>query len=95
MGWGAGMGIGWTTTPSGSGGIYTFVIQNCTANQRTVYSTFSQFLPDAYVFSDPELTIPFTDAGYWNLPGLINTIGGYEVSNTTGSVKAPLLTCPV
>jgi len=93
MGWGVGMGIGWSTTPNG--GIMTFVIQDCLANQKTVYSAFSQFLPNAYVFNDPELTIPFTDAGYWNLPELINTIGGYEVSNTTGAVKNPLLTCPV
>ena len=92
MGWGAGMGIGWSTTPNG--GITTFVIQDCLANQKTVYSVFSQFLPNAYVFNDPELTIPFTDAGCWNLPELIGAIGGYEVSNTSGEVKPPLYTCP-
>jgi hypothetical protein len=90
-----GIGIGWPNSTSGNGGIYTFVIQDCLANQKTVYSVFSQFLPNAYVFNDPELTIPFTDAGYWNLPELIGTIGGYEVSNTSGEVKPPLKVCPI
>lgn len=94
MGWGVGMDIGWSTTPIG-GLDSPFIIQNCTGQQRTVFSASSQFLPGAYVYKDLELTEPFTDAGYWNLPDLIDTVGGYEVSNTTGQVKNPLYTCPV
>lgn len=95
MGWGQGMGIGWSTTPNG--GANTFTIRNCEGTVVVVYSNSPQFLPDAYVYTNPDLTHPFTpgSGNYWNLPELINTIGGYEVSNTTGAVKSPLFTCPV
>lgn len=94
MGWGVGMGIGWSTTPSG-GLDSPFIIQSCGGGTKLVYSISSQFSPGAYVYTDSELTTPFTDPGYWNLPELINTVGGYELSNTTGQVKNPLTVCPV
>ena len=94
MGWGIGIGIGWPNSTSSWEDIYTFAILDCNGTSRTVYSASSQFLPDAYVFNDPGLTDPFTNEGIWNLPGLINTIGGYQVTTATGRVKAPLLTCP-
>ena len=94
MGWGIGNGIGWPNNTSGSGGIYTFAILDCNGTPRTVYSTSSEFLPDAYVFNDPGLTDPFTNGGTWNLPELIYSIGGYGVSHTTGIIKAPLTGCP-
>jgi hypothetical protein len=88
-----GIGIGWPNSTSGGGGVYTFTILDCNGTSRTVYSTSSQFLPDAYVFNDPELTDPFGNSGYWNLAELIFKIGGYEM-DLSGEVKSPLLTCP-
>lgn len=90
-----GIGIGWPNSTSGTSVIYTFIIQDCNASLRTVYSVSSEFLPGAFMFTNVELTIPFGNAGFWNLPELINTIGGYEVSDATGEVKSPLLTCPI
>lgn len=89
-----GIGIGWPNSTSSWGDIYTFAILNCNGTSRTVYSASSQFLPDAYVFNDPGLTDPFTNAGIWNLPELIYSIGGYGVSPISGIVKAPLTGCP-
>jgi hypothetical protein len=92
MGWGVGMGIGWSTTPLGPN---SFTIQNCLGQSYVVWSESSSFLPGAYIFRNKQLTDPFTFSGYWNLTELISTIGGYEVSNSTGELKDPLLTCPV
>jgi hypothetical protein len=93
MGWGIGVGIGWPNSTSGSGGVYEFTILDCNGTSRTVYSTSSQFLPNAYVFNDPELTDPFANDGYWNLPGLIDSIGGYTMAGT-GEVGDTLTSCP-
>jgi hypothetical protein len=88
-----GIGIGWPNSTSGSGGVYTFTILDCNGTSRTVYSTSSQFLPDAYVFNDPELTDPFGNDGYWNLAELIYSIGGYAMSGA-GEVGDTLTSCP-
>lgn len=95
MGWGAGMGIGWSTTPIG---VTSVTVYNCAGDPRVTYLNGSQFLPGTYAYADPELTIPFPWGGsgiYFNLPDLISTIGGYEVSNSTGEIKNPLLPCPI
>jgi len=89
-----GIGIGWPNATSGFSGVYEFTILDCNGTPKQVWSTSSQFLPGAYVFKEPELINPFDNFGYWNLAELIFTIGGYEVSDATGEVKNPLLTCP-
>lgn len=96
MGWGVGMGIGWSTTPTnGTPGV--FAIERCNGALATVYSDSAFFVPGIYVYENPEKTIPFTGSSgeYWNLHDLIYTIGGYEISNSTGEVKTPLTVCPV
>jgi hypothetical protein len=89
-----GIGIGWPNATSGFSSVYEFTILDCNGTPKQVWSTSSQFLPGAYVFKEPELINPFGNSGYWNLAGLIFTIGGYEISDATGEVKNPLLTCP-
>ncbi len=92
MGWGIGVGIGWPNSTSGGSPIYTFVVQDCNASLRTVYSASSQFLPGAFVFLNTELTNPFTNSGFWNLPELIESIGGYTMAND-GKVGDSLTSC--
>ena len=87
-----GIGIGWPNSTSGRGETYTFTIQDCNASLRTVYSTSSQFLPGAFMFTNVELTTPFTNAGFWNLPELIDSIGGYAMGGT-GEVGSTLTSC--
>jgi hypothetical protein len=87
-----GIGIGWPNSTSGSGGVYTFTILDCNASLRTVYSASSEFLPGAFMFTDIELTVPFGNAGLWNLPELIGTIGGYRMKET-GEVENILEIC--
>ena len=88
-----GIGIGWPNSTSGGGSIYTFEIQDCNASLKTVYSTSSQFLPGTFMFENVELTIPFANLGFWNLPELIYSIGGYAMSET-GEVGDTLTSCP-
>jgi hypothetical protein len=88
-----GIGIGWPNSTSGSGGVYTFTILDCNSTSITVYSASSQFLPGAFIFVDPELTIPFESNNLWNYPGLIYSLGGY-ITDKDGEVKAPLTGCP-
>jgi hypothetical protein len=88
-----GIGIGWPNSTSGSGGVYEFAILDCNASLKTVYSVSSEFLPGAFMFENVELTTPFGNLGFWNLPELIYSIGGYEMSSS-GEIKKPLLTCP-
>jgi len=95
MGWGIGMGIGWSTTPTGNAGV---TVYNCAGESRVAYLNGPQFLPGTYAYTDPELTIPFPWGGsgiLFNISPLINTVGGYEVSNATGEIKEPLTSCPV
>lgn len=95
MGWGVGMGIGWSTTPNG-GGVGSVLIRNCSGATAYVYLTPGGFVPTVKAYLNPELTIPFYPAvgTLWNLPELINTIGGYEILST-GEIKPGLTTCPV
>ena len=88
-----GIGIGWPNSTSGTSIIYTFIIQDCNASLKTVYSVSSEFLPGAFMFENVELTTPFGNLGFWNLPELIGTIGGYEM-NLSGEVRSTLFTCP-
>ena len=90
MGFGIGIGIGWPN--ASNNGINTFGIEDCKGNLKTVYSTYPQFLPGAIVFEDREMTTPFSDTGSWNLPGLIYSFGGYQMSND-GEIKEGLFTC--
>lgn len=94
MGWGVGMGIGWSTTPTSSTpGVFN--IERCNGAQITVYSDSNFFVPGITVYEDPAKTIPFSGAPgeYWNLTNLILTIGGYEI-DPVGIVKPGLTTCP-
>lgn len=93
MGWGIGIGIGWPNSTSGNSGVYEFEILDCNGTPKQVWSTSSQFLPGAYMYKNSGLSNPFANEGYWNLAGLIYSIGGYEMS-LLGQVKSPLLTCP-
>jgi hypothetical protein len=97
MGWGNGIAIGWANT-RGSSGVTSVTVYNCASEPRVTYLNGSQFLPGTYAYADPELTVPFPWGGsgiYFNLLPLIDSIGGYEVSNSTGEIKNPLLPCPV
>lgn len=95
MGWGVGMGIGWSTTPAnGTPGV--FIIERCNGSQITVYSDSDFFVPEITVYEDQAKTIPFSGSpgDYWNLTNLILTIGGYEI-DAVGIVQSGLITCPV
>jgi len=86
-----GIGIGWPNSTSGRGG--SLLIESCIGRQTIVYSTSSVFEPGIYVYTDPEMTIPFASGGPENTSELIGQIGGYSVNNL-GLVIGPLLTCP-
>jgi hypothetical protein len=88
-----GIGIGWPNSTSGTSIIYTFIIQDCNVSLKTVYSVSSEFLPGAFMFENVELTTPFSNLGFWNLPELIGTIGGYTMAGT-GEVENTLTGCP-
>lgn len=97
MGFGNGMAIGWpnATYNANSGGIFN--LSDCSDNQITLYSDSDFFLPGIIVYVDSEKTDTYigTPGQYWNLPHLILTLGGYEVSPTnSGEVLGPLTTCP-
>ena len=89
-----GIGIGWPNSTSSWGDIYSFTIKNCDGKTVIVYSESPEFLPGAYIFLDPEGIEPFESNILWNYPGLIYSIGGYEVL-TGGQVKNSLETCPI
>ena len=89
-----GIGIGWPNSTSSWGGVYPFVIEDCTGIVTTVYSESPEFLPEAFIFEDPELTIPFSNGRRWNLTALIYSIGGYGLSGA-GEVKNDLAPCPI
>ena len=91
MSWGQGIGIGWPNSTSGSG-VNTFEIKDCNGTLMTVYSIYPDFLPGAIMFIDSDLTEPFTEGGKWNLIGLIDTIGGYNL-NDIGEIKEGLDVC--
>jgi len=95
MGWGVGMGIGWSTTPGSSG---LFLIRSCDGVTANVYleGGGGEFVPPAKAYLDPERTIPFypENATIWNLPELINIEGGYNIA-PTGEIKVPLKVCPI
>jgi|LauGreSuBDMM15SN_2_FD.fasta_scaffold21709_3 hypothetical protein len=93
MGFGIGIGMGWPMASSSRNKIYTFEIKDCIGSLRTVFSVSSNFLPGAYMFRDPELTIPYTNGSQWNLPELINSIGGYQF-NEQGEIQPGLFACP-
>ena len=96
MGWGIGNGIGWPNASYQSGSVI-LAVENCNNEPRTAYLNGPNFLPGTFAYADPELTVPFPWGGggtLWNIPSLINTIGGYRV-DTTGEIIEPITTCPV
>lgn len=93
MGWGVGMGIGWSTTPSQS---ELLLIRSCDGATANVYLDGEGFVPPIKAYLDAAFTVPFNPGNgtLWNLPELINIVGGYDVIST-GEIKAPLTVCPV
>ena len=89
MGWGQGIGIGWpNATSGGSSTVYLIRLWGCTGSTApsTTYSLSPIFAEGIYLFSDTELTIPFTGVG-----GASEGANQYTI--TDGLVTNSFFTC--
>lgn len=66
--------------------VYNFEILNCVSDSASVYSLSESFIPGIMVYTNPELTIPFTSIFTWNVTSegmMYNVLNGL-VLNTGG-----------
>lgn len=90
-----GIGMGWPNASAGATNSYLLLIMNCAGNGAGVYSESSTFGPGIYVYSNPQLTLPFDGGGggvFWNTYTGSAISGGYEIG-PTGDVKPYFGTC--